>query len=396
MSNQPASKLTIFMKENFKKSNKELLDIAIKDFNYSYGPGSFSTYINRLRKKFKNIEVKEVQPQQDFIKLIQSRKIISLFELTKILHCDGTELIKLIDDYKTQGYHIIIDNDILHYGAYNINTGIIKPNQLEEKEIIFAAASDLHFGSKACQITALNEFCNECRKQGVKHIFSPGDVTAGRHVYPGQEFDLYELSAQGQTDSLLANLQTGFDWWILGGNHDYSHIKNGSYNPLNVMSSKRHDLHNLGYDECVVPILNGIDLQMWHPSGGVPYSISYRLQKGVEQLAFSELLSVSRGLKEKPSIKFVLCGHLHIQMQALFGSIFGMQCGAFEGVTNYLKRKGLVPAIGGYIVKANIKNNGILNFEAKFYLYPEIIDDWKNYSHSYNEEKIQLKPILEG
>jgi biotin operon repressor len=386
-----------FIVENLRRiSRKEMFEIAREKFSYTGTYSSFKVYVCRIKSKTKITKTETKSLKETFLEKIQREKVIKLFDLSVQLQCSGIEILKHINDFKSQGYHILIDNDRLYYGDKILNNGNVeKVQQLETKEIVFGVASDLHFGSKACQITALNEFSEECKKQNAKHIFVPGDVTAGRNVYSGQDFDLYALSAQDQTESLLSNLPEGFDWWLLGGNHDYSHIKNGGFNPLNVMASKRKDLHSLGYDECIVPILDGVDLQMWHPSGGVPYSVSYRLQKGVEQIAFSELLAVTRGIKEKPTIKFVLSGHLHIQVQALFGSIFGAQCGAFEGITNYLKRKGLVPAIGGYIVKATIKNNGILDFDAKFHLYPEIIDDWKNYSHTSNDKIEQIKPIFE-
>ena len=73
----------------------------------------------------------------------------------------------------------------------------------------------------------------------------------------------------------------------------------------------------------------------------------------------------------------------------------GAQCGSFEGQTNYLKRKGLVPSIGGWIVKATLGLNGLLkNFEAKYYIFNEIEDDYRNYKHSIPDSKIE-KPIFE-
>jgi hypothetical protein len=104
--------------------------------------------------------------------------------------------------------------------------------------------------------------------------------------------------------------------------------------------------------------------------------MSYRLQKGIEQMAYEELKNISRSVKDTPTLRFVLCGHLHIQLQAMFGSIFGMQCGCFEGTTDYLKKKGVFPSVGGWIVKASLGRNGLLNnFDAKFYMYDEIEDD---------------------
>jgi len=134
---------------------------------------------------------------------------------------------------------------------------------------------------------------------------------------------------------------------------------------------------------------------MWHPSGGVPYALSYRLQKGIEQIAFGELTKIVRGVKERPTIRFVLAGHLHVQVQAMFGSIFGCQAGCFEGQSPYLKRKGLVPQVGGYVIQAILGKNGLLkNFEAKFYIFEEVENDYRNYSHEIELAEI-TEPILE-
>jgi hypothetical protein len=127
----------------------------------------------------------------------------------------------------------------------------------------------------------------------------------------------------------------------------------------------------------------------------VPYAMSYRLQKGIAQIAFHELQNVSSSIKDKPTIRFVLAGHLHIQMQAMFGSIFGAQCGSFEGTNNLLKRLGIVPAIGGWIIKASLGRNNLLrSFDAKFYIFEEIEDDWKNYRHYISKVNGSDKPVF--
>ena len=54
-----------------------------------------------------------------------------------------------------------------------------------------------------------------------------------------------------------------------------------------------------------------------------------------------------------------------------------------------------MPCIGGWIVKATLGKNGLLkNFEAKFYIFDEIENDWKNYVHTIPEQKI-IRPIFE-
>jgi len=330
-----------------------------------------------------------------FIELLQKQKSISLIELCNTLDCAPFRIKQLIDFYRSKGLEVH-ESDGMVFLSTHIIPNVEKVETIsEDKEIAFGVASDLHFGSKSVQITALHEFCNLCEKQGVKHIFSPGDAFSGTKVYPGHEYGVYALSAEEQEASLIVNLPTGFEWYILGGNHDYSFIKRGGgHNPILAVANQRPDIHYVGFDEADVPILPGVDLKMWHPSGGVPYSISYRLQKGIEQIAYTELNSIVREVKKQPTVRFVMAGHLHIQMQALFGSIFGAQCGCFEGQTDYLKRKGLFPHIGGYIIKASLGKNGLLkNFEAKFYIFDEIQDDYKNFNHEYKMPEV-LTPVF--
>jgi hypothetical protein len=390
-----------------KKDSTEIFNEACRTFNYKDRISSFRRYVNNIKYRHKDDSpnqpsndqtIKENLPKDDvseFLDIVSKQKNISIIDICNDLNCSPQRIDNLVSYHRSKGYDITIHEDMVMFFT-DLVSSVEQVPQISETEITFGVASDLHFGSKAAQITALNEFCNICSKRGVKHIFSPGDIVAGYNVYPGQQFDLYALSAEEQEDSVIKNLPTGdFQWYMLGGNHDYAFIKKGGgHNPVLAIASKREDVHYVGFDDADIPILNGVELKLWHPSGGVPYSVSYRLQKGVEQISYSELRRIISGEKMAPTIRFVLSGHLHIQVQAMIGSIFGMQCGAFEGQTNYLKRKGLVPNIGGYIVNAELVKNGLIkNFDAKFYMFEDIEDDWRNYSHSIPKQKI-VKPIF--
>ena len=360
---------------------------------------SFVAYVWKMKKKKGiikgNNKLKELD--EKLIKYCDGKKVNKVSDLLNKLDCSKTELSRSISSCRRNGYEIEIDDNIIILSK----TQGREPEQISKlstsSEIVFGIISDPHFGSKSCQITAINEFSEIMKQKGVRHVFCPGDLVCGYDVYPGQIHDIYATSATEQEETTLLNMPSGFDWYVLGGNHDYSFIKRGGgYNIVSVIASKRSDVHYLGFDQAIVPILNGVDVLLNHPSGGIPYSVSYRLQKNIEQITISELQNVVRGVKEKPTIRFVLLGHLHIQMQSMFGSIWGAQCGCFEGQTNYLKRKGLTPNIGGYIVKASLGKNGLLkNFESKFYMFDEIQDDWKNYKHTIPEKGI-TKPIFEG
>jgi predicted phosphodiesterase len=378
-------------------SYPEILKELQSKNKYTGNYNSFKSYARKLKNRKGLIvtqkNIKELDKK--IIKYLDGKKHVNKYDLQKHFSVRKREIESSIQRCRNIGHEIILDNDLVFISKTNVREPEKIP-QLSNTEITFGIVSDTHFGSKSCQITALNKFADIMKKKGVKHVFCPGDLVAGYEVYPGQIHDVYALSAQEQEETTLLNLPTGFQWYVLGGNHDYSYIKRGGgYNIISVIASKRTDVHYVGFDSVTIPILNNVDVLLAHPSGGLPYSVSYRLQKNIEQITISELQNVVRGVKDKPTIRFVLLGHLHIQMQALFGSIWGAQCGTFEGQTNYLKRKGLIPAIGGYIIKASLGKNGMLkNFESKFYLFDEIEDDWKNYKHSIPEQKI-TKPIFE-
>ena len=383
------------------EQGNELRDVyneLVKAGKYTKEFASFRRYVINLKKKHGIIENnhKLTEDGKKLINIISIDRFCKLNDVLNNLSCNKKDLKKIINNCKKNGYEINVDDENIFLSKTNVREPEKIPQLSGCNEIIFGVVSDTHFGSKSCQITAMNEFAEIMRKKGVKHIFTPGDLTAGFDVYPGQIHDVYAISAKEQEETTLLNLPLGFNWYVLGGNHDYSFIKRGGgYNIISVLASKRKDIHYVGFDEANVPILKNVDVKLFHPSGGVPYSISYRLQKSMEQITMSELQSLVRGVKDKPTVRFVLAGHLHIQMQAMFGSIWGAQCGSFEGQTNYLKRKGLVPSIGGWIVKATLGLNGLLkNFEAKYYIFNEIEDDYRNYKHSIPDSKIE-KPIFE-
>ena len=339
----------------------------------------------------------QAMTEDEFLKALRSKGSIPLEDLADDMDVSPRRVRDLVDYHRSKGLEIVIVEDTV---ILSRDVPVAQPQKTEplgDREITFAIASDLHFGSKHVQITHLKEFCEMARKEGAKDIICPGDVMAGTHVYPGQAFDQYTITADGQEQSLLANLPHGFNWWMIGGNHDYSFISKGSgHNPMLVLANQREDIHYLGFDQATLPILPGVDMLLWHPAGGVPYSISYRLQKGVEQIAYSELNKVAEGIKDKPTMRFAIAGHLHIHIQMFVGSIWCAQAGCFEGQTNYLKKKGLVPTIGGWIIKATLGRNGQLKrIEAPFIRFSdEILDDYKNYRHSVADEYRVDKPIF--
>ena len=390
-------KREILSRDSGEGSISDNYDRSVK-MGYQGSLEAFYKYLTYLRKNEATIIDESLTKEEKFLNLLKKDKSIKMFDACNLFNCSPNKVKKIISYCRDLGYEVLADEH-----RVTLSTDLVaepeKVKQIATTEISFGVMSDPHFGSKAIQLTALNEFCHECRKMGIKHILVPGDITAGFNVYPGQIHDLYATSADEQEQSVIANLPTGFEWYAIGGNHDYSFIKRGGgFNILSSIENKRKDFHYIGFDSGEVEILNNVIARLWHCKGGVPYSLSYRVQKGVEQIAFSELQKIARSQEEQPLVRFVFAGHLHTQFQALFGSIMGVQSGCFEGTTNFLRRLGLVPAIGGWTFKITLdkKRGTFKDFEPKFHIYEEIVDDWMNFSHKSNGIDIgKSKPLFE-
>jgi len=237
--------------------------------------------------------------------------------------------------------------------------------------IRIAVASDIHAGSAEQQITAVGTFIKDAYEQGVRDVFVPGDVCAGCNVYRGQVYDLFAHGASQQVrvaDFTLPQMD-GMRYHVIGGNHDYSFTKADGSDAIRRLCARREDMNYYGYDVGDVALTANCIVRMWHPSGGVPYAKSYRLQKAMEQY------------NHDPRIKLVLAGHLHIALGPVKeGHLYGMQCGCFEGQTNYLARKGLFPSVGGWVIDMGIGEDGNLKrLQTEWLDYPAITGDHRNY-----------------
>jgi predicted phosphodiesterase/biotin operon repressor len=253
----------------------------------------------------------------------------------------------------------------------------------ETVDVCFGVVSDTHAASNAEQVTALHDFVDVAYNEyGVKDILHAGDAFAGWGVYRGQQTEIYAAKGEEQAEVVANNLpkKSGLRWYLLGGNHDYSFFRLAGLDARKYLASNgRDDITLLPYDEADVPILPGIDARMRHPSGGIPYALSYRGQKGAEQIAQDELMRVVMGEKPTPTIRLVIIGHLHVMYMFDHGPIVVLGAGCFEGRNSYLKRKGLVPHIGGWILRCRFVDEMLHRIDMVRIRYREIEDDWRSW-----------------
>jgi hypothetical protein len=265
--------------------------------------------------------------------------------------------------------------------------------ELEGQKFNVGFWSDPHFGSKYSQPTALNQFIKYAHEEfGVRHFFNPGDTFTGVYGYRGHDLDL--VPEARSPDRKLAYLAAERQVWMaehgipkiegvrhymLGGNHDWWHVTASGMDAVRMLCDKRDDMMYLGYDVCSIPLTDNAHMRLWHPSGGTAYAKSYKLQKAIENQSLEALLAAIDE-ETSPKVSILIAGHLHQAVWVPSAPIYGGMVGCFEGQTNYLKRKGLYPDIGGVIMRLQFNDDGRINHIGFNWVpFREIEDDWKDF-----------------
>lgn len=276
----------------------------------------------------------------------------------------------------------------------------------EPKERIrFGVASDPHIGSKHAQVSALLRFIRlGVEEYDIHHFLWAGDMTAGVGVYRGQQNDLYAHSAEDQMESLVKTFPVyeGVQHIMIGGNHDYSFMKQNGFNIVKTACDKREDFTYAGFDYAEIPLTQNAkgavtaSAVLWHPSGGVPYALSYRGQKMAAEVTRQELAEVVMEEKSSPTVRFVFWGHLHVSDIFPHGPIWVIGPGCFEGTNGYLKQKGLRPVVQGLIMEADITERGLV---AGVHIHPfpfmEQEDDYKAaWVPHLEQESKKIEPVF--
>ena len=337
-------------------------------------------------------------PVSDFLGAIKD-KPTSRSDLSRKFDRSESTIEDVITVLKAMSYEIIrtVSEDVLW--ATRTTCAVPPPPTIwdeEYGEFIIGSISDTHFGSKYAQITNLRAYVKQLYQEGVRHVLFSGDLTAGHNVYRGQIHDLVTPSGPEQGALAVAYLPAhdGLTYYMIGGNHDFSFIKENGYNVVKDVASQRKDIVYLGFDLADVPLLPGVDVRLWHPMGGVPYAYSYRMQKHVEEMAFAELQKVIER-QHSPSVRALFAGHLHIRVLFDAGPIVCVQVPCFEGQTPFLKRKGKTPVIGGFIYEFKMTSTGVFVEDwPRRKNFAEIPNDYLNYPVPVEEEP-RPEPIFE-
>jgi hypothetical protein len=237
-------------------------------------------------------------------------------------------------------------------------------------EIVFAVASDIHFGSKLHRGECLADFIQTAHADfGVRLVLMPGDLFAGMNMYHGQHNEVVGWGVKPQLAVGVKGLPRlpGLKYKAIGGNHDESFMKASATDVVAALAQERDDVENLGYYSALVDleipgVKRGLKVELHHPDKAGAYALSYHMQKEIEQIPVGM----------KPQMIFM--GHTHTTaLLPDYRGVAGFYCGAFEDQTLYLKRKHVAPSIGGWIVRAGVCKDGTLK---------TVTPTWVRYYHA--------------
>ena len=290
----------------------------------------------RTKNKLKNKLKKEKLTYND---------IESEFDLTR------NEVKEYLDNLRLDGFEI--PHDIQnHQFAFWIPSAPLRENQEntykvqkdENGDIKIGIISDTHIGSKFHAEKALNKMYEEFEKNDVYLILHAGDLTEGNgHIYRGQLFEMSDFGYNNLVDKVIKTFPQKEDALtaIISGNHDMSFYNDCGADLVKDVCNQREDLDYMGQYSAKLKI-NDLEGYIVHPSGGMPYSRSYKIQKMIESM------------ETRPA--FLIRGHLHVAMSLPYLGTQGIEAGCFQYQTPYLARKGLHPEVGGWIL--TIKSDG--------------------------------------
>jgi DNA repair exonuclease SbcCD nuclease subunit len=232
----------------------------------------------------------------------------------------------------------------------------------------FAVVSDTHLGHIKQQLTHLEDFYRQASVWGAEFMLHAGDLVDGQRMHRDQEFEIFRhgVAAQGRYAAEKLPVLWGkrdrkkvaLPQYIIGGNHDGSGWNSAGADVLDVLASHRehNDVTVLGAPAATFTF-GGIRIYLLHPDGGVAYARSYKLQKIVE------------GFEADSKPHLLLCGHWHVQCHVSTRNVEAFALPCFQAQTAYIKRKGLMPVIGGYLFEVTYDETGLVDLTAKFVRY---------------------------
>lgn len=287
-----------------------------------------------------------------------------LFEQAAVQDADDAQL---LEELQKRGY-------LAHKPAPAVQPVEHDSERLRGSRVRLGVISDTHFGSKFQQPTYLVEHLRYMKQRKVDAILVGGDITDGAvKMHAGFEYEIFAHGADAQVDVAAEVLIPEADklkvpWYMIGGNHDYSHWKNGGVDVVGRLCDRSKWFHYLAPRGDFQPgdkpnfLVPGVAnqrgsighvkfgnllVQVNHPHMGSAYALSYRPQKWIEQLSS----------ENKPHL--VLMGNFHKVLQMEYRNVFALLLPSFQAQSGWMASKGIASYIGSAIIEVGTETHGM-------------------------------------
>lgn len=228
-----------------------------------------------------------------------SKKDITLEKLVTELGLSELEILGLINELQKQGVNItkFAGDDGIHF----LNKGDIT-NQMDnfytfnipEDEFKFALISDTRLGSKAQQLSILNDIYKKADAMGIKHILHCGNISEGIYPINNQYADsVFKNDTNMQAMYIIENYPyiEGINTYFLCGSKDQTHLKKNKADIGKIITSNRDDMIYLGNDRCILNIKNAT-IDMRCVKAKKTYTVSYRAQKMIDAMRSEDVPNI--------------------------------------------------------------------------------------------------------
>jgi DNA polymerase II small subunit/DNA polymerase delta subunit B len=226
------------------------------------------------------------------------------------------------------------------------------------ESIKIGVLSDPHIGSKYTDESRVTAALEEMKRQGVKLVVMPGDLTEGMSGRDGHIYELKHIGYQAQRDAVVRLIEPftkHMSFKMISGNHDLWFAQKANMGALIVkdICDILDNCEYIGEHEGTVWI-NGVDVRLWHGGDGASYALSYRSQKIIESLSGGE----------KPGI--LITGHDHKQGYFFIRNIHAFSGGCIQSQSQWMRGKKIAAHCGFWILEPTIKDAEIKRMKSEF------------------------------
>ena len=213
--------------------------------------------------------------------------------------------------------------------------------------------SDTHLGSKVQQLHMLNTGYRYFYEHEIERVLHIGDLVDGDYgeKRKSQRYERFVNGADEQSSYVIEmypcveGIRTDF----IQGSHDETHKLNGGATLGRMIELERKDMNYLGQDYATI-VINGVNIKMRHPGGGVSKYRSRSLQTTIDAMSSGK----------KPGL--LLEGHYHKSYYTEYRNVHAILVPSLCYQSQFMERKDVSNTMGFYDVDIYSDEKGDIQY----------------------------------